>query len=172
MSRSNNSYLQPNAVRGISGLEASIPMWTLAWIHTLKYLLSCIFEILTATYSPVAPFFWTALVSLVATFYMQRPLRSAHWHWWNWLSLAQFLFCFPMLVLGVVYFYDGQSPVNQTAESGIGFLLLSSLPVATFWVYQMKGTRWFAFFLMAVQQLIIATTWLVSWWAITGLWPS
>jgi len=82
--------------------------------------------------------------SLVLSVVQQRPLKSPNWRSYYWLALTQLLF-FPAIVSVSVL-----GPINR-----VGILLCVALALGAFWIYRMKGLRWFASSLIAVQYVFL-----------------
>ena|ERR1700722_8962830 len=118
--------------------------------------------------------FLIATASLVTAFFRQRPLQSPQWRPSHWLVLTQLLF-FPVVIsLGVLYPAQGPSSVqaiaHPTANQACDFLGWLSLALGTFWIYRMKGFRWFAASLVAVFELVLFGSFAIAGMAITGDW--
>jgi hypothetical protein len=96
--------------------------------------------------------------SLALAFARRWPFKPREWRPYYWLAFTQVLF-FPAMILVAVLF-PAASPwphpkANLVGTIWLGALFDLSLVTAGFWVYRMKGLRWFATSLMAVQQLLI-----------------
>ena len=59
---------------------------------------------------------------------------------------------------------------SSTAGWVSGLLGWLSLALAAFWVYRMKGIRWFAFSVVAMLQIILMGAFFVSGMAVSGDW--
>jgi hypothetical protein len=117
--------------------------------------------------------FLFASASLILALWKQRPFQNPDWKSSHWLVLTQLLF-FPVVIcIGVLY--PAQSPSylhapNSIANGICSFLGWFSLALAGFWVYRMKGCRWFAVSLVMVLELILIGAFFVTGMAITGDW--
>jgi hypothetical protein len=113
-----------------------------------------------------------ACVSLALAFWKQRPFQNPLWKKSHWFVLTQLLFFPAAISIGVLY--PASSPsflhVNSAASTASGLLGWFSLVLAAFWVYRMKGFRWFAFSLVAVLQMIIMGAFFVGGMAVSGDW--
>ena len=113
-----------------------------------------------------------ACLSLVLAFWKQRPFSCPLWKSSHWFVLTQLLF-FP-LVISIGVLYPAPSPSSYHASSTAGWVsgLLGwlSLALAAFWVYRMKGVRWFAFSLVAILQIILMGAFFISGMAVSGDW--
>jgi hypothetical protein len=118
--------------------------------------------------------FLFATLSLAIASWKQRPFQSRLWKRSHWLVLTQLLF-FPIVIcIGVLYPADGPSFLrptpNSTANHVCDFLGWLSLALAAFWVYRMKGFRWFAISVVTVLEMILLGAFFVAGMAITGDW--
>jgi hypothetical protein len=104
----------------------------------------------------------------------KRPIRSQHWKRYYWLVLTQWLFVPAMVAVGVLYGYDDDPKptlkVNPFGVPMIDILFWLSLALGLFWIYRMKGVRWFAFSLIALQQAFLFGALVVANMSITGSW--
>jgi hypothetical protein len=115
-----------------------------------------------------------ATASFALAFWKQRPFDSPLWKRSHWLVLTQLLF-FPVVIcIGVLYPADGPSYLRSTpysvANHVCNFLGWFSLALAAFWVYRMKGFRWFAVSVVTLLEMILAGAFFVAGMAITGDW--
>jgi len=118
--------------------------------------------------------FLAATASLAIAFWRQRPFRHPLWRGSHWLVLTQLLFFRIVICLGVLYPADGPSSLrsipNSTANNVCECLGWLSLALAAFWVYRMKGFRWFAVSVVTVLEMILLGAFFVAGMAITGDW--
>jgi len=118
--------------------------------------------------------FLAATASLAIAFWRQRPFQHPLWRRSHWLVLTQLLFFPIMICLGVLYPADGPSSLrsipNSTANYVCECLGWLSLALAAFWVYRMRGFRWFAVSVVAVLEMILLGAFFVAGMAITGDW--
>jgi len=63
-----------------------------------------------------------------------------------------------------------RSTPNSVANHVCDFLGWLSLALAAFWVYRMKGFRWFAVSVVTLLEMILAGAFFVAGMAITGDW--
>ena len=123
---------------------------------------------------PVFVILLSATVSLFLAFRKQRPFQNPLWKRSHWLVLTQLLF-FPIVIcVGALYPADGpsylRSTPNSVANHVCDLLGLLSLALAAFWVYRMKGFRWFAVSLIIVIEMILFGAFFVAGMAISGDW--
>ena len=113
---------------------------------------------------------WTSLVSACV---WQRPLSKGKWHPSYWLILTQLLY-FPVTVtIGVWFPASGAGPhreLNVVGQRALDATFYLSLMTACFWVYRLKGLRWFAASAIACQQLLILGAGFIAGMSVTGDW--
>jgi hypothetical protein len=113
-----------------------------------------------------------ATVSLVFSCIKQIPFQSPQWKRSHWLVLTQLLF-FPIVIsIGVLY---PAASVNRgaavsTANKVSQVLGWLSLVLAVYWIYRMKGLRWFAASLVLLIQVILMGAFFISGMAVSGDW--
>jgi len=121
---------------------------------------------------PLTALFILALLSLSLAAWKQRPLQSPRWKRSHWLVLTQLLFFPAVISIGVLYpapgpsFYHPESVASRVCD----FLGLLSLALGAFWVFRMKGVRWFAISLVAALQMILMGAFFVAGMAVSGDW--
>jgi hypothetical protein len=123
---------------------------------------------------PFEVIFLSAAVSVALAFWKQRPFDNPLWKRSHWLVLTQLLF-FPIVIcIGALYPADSPSYLRSTprsiANDVCDFLGWLSLALAAFWVYRMKGLRWFAASVVTVLEMILVGAFFVAGMAITGDW--
>ena len=113
-----------------------------------------------------------ACLSLVLAFWKQRPFQSPLWKRSHWFVLTQLLFFPVVIAIGVLCPASSPSSYHgsSTAAWASGLLGWLSLALAAFWVYRMKGIRWFAFSVVAMLQIILMGAFFVSGMAVSGDW--
>jgi hypothetical protein len=113
-----------------------------------------------------------AWLGVVLAFWKQRPFQNPLWKSSHWLVLTQLLFFLTVISIGVLY--PASSPsfyhMSSTAVRATGLLGWLSLALAAFWVYRMKGIRWFAFSVVAMLEIILMGAFFVSGMAVSGDW--
>jgi hypothetical protein len=123
-------------------------------------------------FPPFLAFLIFACLSLALAYWKQRPFQSGLWKHSHWFVLTQLLY-FPVVIsLGVLYPASGPSfyHAESTASRACGLLSWLSLVTAAFWVYRMKGFRWFGFGVVAVLQMILMGAFFVAGMAVSGDW--
>ena len=109
-----------------------------------------------------------AALSLAFAVWHQRPFKSPLWKQSHWFVLTQLLF-FPVVISIAVLYPPAPTP-NSIANNVCDFLGWISLVLAGFWVYRMRGFRWFAVSLVAMLEVILLGAFFVAGMAVTGKW--
>jgi hypothetical protein len=105
----------------------------------------------------------------------QKPYRPSLWRTRYWLIFTQLLFVPALAVIGTLYrvILDPTKPLpkeNAVANWSINILVLLSLGLSFFWVYRMKGIRWFAFCVLAIQEVFVLGAMFIAGMSISGDW--
>jgi hypothetical protein len=114
------------------------------------------------------------LLSLVAPAIRQRPFQKPIWKQTYAIVVLQLLFFPAVLTIAVLGRVDGQQPHfpgpnywGLRAEALIDF---GSLILGSYWVWRMKGLRWFASSLSALQLWLVAAAGFIAAMSLTGTW--
>ncbi|MGA2812411.1 MAG: hypothetical protein ABSG16_13495 [Candidatus Acidiferrum sp.] len=113
-----------------------------------------------------------ACLTIGLAFWKQHPFQNPLWKRSHWFVLTQLLF-FPVVIsLGVLYPASGPSfyHAQSVASRACGLLSWLSVALAGFWVYKMKGFRWFALSVVAVLEITLIGAFFISGMAISGDW--
>jgi len=113
-----------------------------------------------------------AATSLAVAYSRQEHLMRELWRRSYWFVFTQLLF-FPVVIsLGVLYPASGPSFYTKvsTATRVTDVLSWMSVALAAFWVYRMKGFRWFACSLVVLLEVILLGAFVVSGMALSGDW--
>jgi hypothetical protein len=123
-------------------------------------------------FPPCLIVFALLVVNLAFAYIKQQPFRKGLWRGSFWLVFTQILF-YPAViliaVLGGVNFMPGNRP-NTVASLFVDVLSWASLALAIFWVWRMKGLRWVAFSLVALQEFLFCGALFTAGMAISGRW--
>jgi hypothetical protein len=141
------------------------------WAY-FKWLLTMSFDIVEL---PILGWACSLLfVGLLVAFAWQRPFGHGRWKPHYSLVLTQFLFFPAIVAVGALYGSikprHAPQPVNPAAELAVEILFFLSSILSFFWLYRMKGLRWFAFCLVTLQQVFLFGAALVADMSITGDW--
>lgn len=102
---------------------------------------------------------------------VQHPIKKGLWKKSYWYVFTQLLFYPAVLVVAAVGAREPhtQAP-NVVASVSATVLSWTSLALAGFWVWRMKGLRWLAVSLMILQEFLVYGAFLVAEMAISGRW--
>jgi len=114
------------------------------------------------------------LVGVVVAFVRQQPFQQRLWRPSYWLIFSQMLFFPAMDAVGVLF--PAVSTVRpHPKENVLGHRLLDalfylSLAMSAFWVWRMRGLRWFAASLLLLQQVLLIGAGFVAGMSVSGDW--
>lgn len=114
-------------------------------------------------------------VSFVWAALEQRPIRYRLWKPFHWLALSQLLFFPAAIAIGTLWPSLTTNPAlphhpNRAAGLWLYVLWYGSLTSGAFWIWRMKGFRWFATSLMALIELPTLGALFVAGMSVTGDW--
>jgi hypothetical protein len=133
-------------------------------------------QALSIVYLPVLDWILLLLgIGLIVSAVRQKLFQSGRWKWYYSLILTQSLFVGAVISVGVLYAVTRNPTqplpkVNPVADWTINICFFLSLVLGSFWVYRMKGIRWFAFCLVALQELFLLSAMFIAGISITGDW--
>jgi hypothetical protein len=124
---------------------------------------------------PLAIVTLVVTVSIVWAALKQRPFHYRLWKPFHWLVLSQFLFFPAAIVIGTLWPSPTTNPAlprdpNRTASLCLYVLWYASLASGVFWIWSMKGFRWFAGSLMALIELLTSCALFVAGMSVSGDW--
>jgi hypothetical protein len=133
-----------------------------------------IWSLNTMLLPPFAAILVLATTSLILAARKQRPFRSETARTFRWASLTHLLF-FPAILVAAIYMpADGSKgrpfTPNQSGEAAVRMLMYASLASCAFWIWRMKGIRWFAASLMTLMEVPVFGALLIAGMAVTGDW--
>jgi hypothetical protein len=117
-----------------------------------------------------------AVVSLVWAWRRQQPMKRQLWRPVHWLALSHLLFFAAVILVGTLYPaegspYHGSPPtIHHGAEAALNVLFYGSLISCAFWIWRMRGFRWFAASVMAVIECPIVGALFIAGMSVTGDW--
>ncbi len=102
----------------------------------------------------------------------QHPFKVQLWRRAYWLVFTQLLFYPAVICVAVLGGVNFRPPPqsNSVASLYSEILFWASLGLAAFWIWRMKGLRFLAFGLIALQQMLLLGAFLVADMAISGRW--
>jgi hypothetical protein len=121
---------------------------------------------------------WGCLLLIIvagALFLWHKPYRKGLWKQFYWLVFTQLLFYPAVMAAGWIFqleppFYLPNSRTQTTGFWIIGSLFFISIALGLFWVWKIKGFRWYIFSFVATLQLLLCSACLFAGFSITG-WP-
>jgi len=114
-------------------------------------------------------------ISLVWALIKQRPFKVPRWRPIYWLVVTHAFFFIAAIAVAVL----GANPITNptvphppipAAERCLAILTFGSLASCGFWVWRMKGLRWFAASLMLVAEVITYGALFIAGMAVSGDW--
>jgi hypothetical protein len=105
----------------------------------------------------------------------QRPFQTHLWKSHHWLALTHMLFFAAAIAVGLLWATPATNPNFSHHAERSGTLWLDavtcgSLASCVFWIWRMKGFRWYATSLMALAELITLGAIAVAGMSVTGDW--
>lgn len=111
---------------------------------------------------------------LIASVICQRPFSKPIWKRTYFIVLLQFIFFPATLAVAVLGRVDWQQPHFPTPNNwGLraeDVFALGSLMVSIYWVWRMKGLRWFAVSLAILQIWLLAAANFIAAMSLRGTW--
>jgi hypothetical protein len=125
---------------------------------------------------PFAVAFAIAAVSFVWAGQKQSPFKRRLWKRHHWLVLTHLLFFAAAIVVGVrwanpITSYNLPHQAVPIAKVLLDVLFYGSLASCAFWIWRMKGFRWYATSMMALAEVPVMGALLISAMSIAGAWP-
>ena len=120
--------------------------------------------------------FFPSVISLVWAAIKQRPFRAEKWRPYHWLVFSHFLFFLAAVVVGVVGGNPSTDPPYLPhppiagAVRALDLVTYGSYASCVFWVWRMKGFRWFAVSLMIAAESITFGALFIAGMAVSGDW--
>ena len=114
-------------------------------------------------------------VSVVWAGYKQKPMRSGLWKRYHWLTATHLVFFFAAVAVGVIWQNPQTNPTLPHVASRVGRMWLdivtyASLASCLFWVWRMRGFRWFATSLMLLLELPVFGALFIAGMSVAGDW--
>jgi hypothetical protein len=124
---------------------------------------------------PLCVIFVLSAASLVWAAIKQRPFKTRFWKPHHWLVASHVMFFGAAIAVGVF----GANPIaNPTiphppipaAERALAIVTYGSVASCGFWIWQMKGFRWFAASLLILAEVITWGAFIVAGMSVSGDW--
>jgi hypothetical protein len=121
---------------------------------------------------PVGAVFVLAAVSSVWSGLKQRPFQKHLWKRHYWLVPSHLLFFVAAIVVGSLWVGDPRRlyPASRAATVWLDTVMYGSLASCVFWIWHMKGLRWFAASLMVLAEVLTFGAIFVAGMSISGDW--
>jgi hypothetical protein len=124
---------------------------------------------------PVLAVLVLTLLSLTLATMKQRPFKKELWKPRYWLVLAHFLFFPAVIAVGVIWANPVTNPLvpHHAVETGrrcLDLLWYASLASCAWWVWQMRGLRWFAASLVLLAEVLVFNALFISGMSVAGDW--
>lgn len=112
-------------------------------------------------------FFWTGWIQRSPLFRLWKP------H--HWLVFTHLLFFGAAIVVGVIFAAPLTLPAslrqpNRTANLLLNLITVASFGSCGFWIWRMKGFRWFAASLMWMMEILVFGALFVAGMSVTADW--
>lgn len=124
---------------------------------------------------PISVVFALSAVSLVWAGFKQHPFKAGHWPAHYWLVFTHAAFFIAAIVIAVLGANPITNPVTPhapmpLAKHCLDVVMFCSVGSCVFWIWRMKGLRWFATSLMLVAEAISYGAFFIATMSITGDW--
>lgn len=121
---------------------------------------------------------WGCLVVIIIAgtlFWWQKPYRKGLWKHSYWLVFTQLLFYPAIMATGWLFELESPSYLLNPKRQATGFWVIDSLifisfVLNVFWIWRIKGFRWYILFFLAALQFLLCSAWLFAMFSMTG-WP-
>jgi hypothetical protein len=113
-------------------------------------------------------------LNFIASVTRQRPFKKPAWRQTSSIVVVQFLFFPASLAVAVLGLVDWQQPhfpgPNYWGLRAEDLFDLGSLSLGVYWVWKMKGLRWFASSVVLLQLWLLAGAGFIAGMSLTGTW--
>jgi hypothetical protein len=128
-----------------------------------------------AALPPLALLFTLSSVSLLWAAWRQRIFLAQRWKPQYWCVLLHALFFFALITVGVLCEAPLAGSRSSIRAGGLGnlwlnILIYSSFASCAFWVWRMRGLRWFAVSLVTLIEVPILGAAFIAGMSVTGDW--
>jgi hypothetical protein len=129
------------------------------------------------TVPPLAFVLVASVISLVWSGLKQRPFRTGRWKPYHWLVTSHLLFFVIAIAVGVFGANPGistnpthQALPNLAARHWLDAVTYASIASCGFWIWRMKGFRWFAVSLLLMAEVITWGALFIAGMSVSGDW--
>ncbi len=119
---------------------------------------------------PILLIFVIATISFLRVIWKQHPFGSTHWKTKYWYVLTQLLFFCPTIAVGVLCPAPLAGHPDQLGILCLNVLMYASFASGVFWVWRMKGLRWFAASVVALMEVPVLGALFIAGMSVTGDW--
>lgn len=114
------------------------------------------------------------VANLAAALIHKWPFHPDRWKKEYWLAFLSFIFIPTTIAIGVVGWID-PSLVPRPKPNALlvwtsNGLFIASIVIGIFWVYRMKGLRWFALAVALIQLWVLMGAGFIAGMALSGDW--
>lgn len=116
-----------------------------------------------------------AMTSLIIAYIKQRPFERQLWKPYHWLVLTHLLFFPAIIATGIIWANPITNPTVPHPAVAAGRRCLDVLTYLSFasciwWVWRMRGFRWFAVSLMLLGEALVFCGLFISGMSVAGDW--
>jgi hypothetical protein len=116
-----------------------------------------------------------AVISLTFAAIKQRPLERKLWKPHHWLVLTHLLFFPAVIAAGVMWANPVTNPTVphhaiETGRRSLDLLWYASIASCAWWIWRMRGFRWFATSLMLFAEVPVFCGLFIAWMSVAGDW--
>lgn len=127
------------------------------------------------TLPPACFAFVMAAISFVWAGQKQRPFQMHLWKSHHWFALTHMLFFAAAIVVGVMLANTEPSAdiphsAYRSGELMLDVVTYGSLVSCVFWIWRMKGFRWYATSMMVLAELITIGAVFIAGMSVSGDW--
>jgi hypothetical protein len=124
---------------------------------------------------PLGLTFLLALITFLRTGWKKRLFLNQHWERYHWYVMTHVLFFFAAIATGVLGAVPLAGPLvsRHTEPAGtfcLNAVLGASFASCAFWIWRMKGFRWFAASLMTIMEVPVLGAVFMAGMSVTGDW--
>jgi hypothetical protein len=124
---------------------------------------------------PLALALVLSATSLVWAGIKQRPFKTRLWKPYHWLVICHLLFFAAAIAVGVLGANPNTNPTlphhpNPSAERWLDVVTYGSFASCVFWIWRMKGFRWYAASLMVLFEAITCGALFIAGMSVSGDW--
>ena len=116
-----------------------------------------------------------AVTSLALAAVRQKPYSRGLWKPYHWLVLTHLLFFPAVIAAGIIWANPITNPTvpHHAIEAGrwwLNVLMFASFASCVWWVWRMRGFRWFAVSLMLLAEVLVFCSLFISGMSVAGDW--